>query len=157
MTLAAPAARRTTKVRLIWAGGTHDFRLVFGQPEPSRYAVGVPAAPVRVGDHERAVLGRLLNDTWGADDLVNTIRAGLIGGGGFRPTYDPLVGNTWPDVANLVREHVAERPLVESVSLATAILVSAVFGNAPELAGMAVDLAAYAEAANLALADSVAG
>ncbi len=82
-------------VTLEWADGEHTFRLAFGQIRELQEKTGV--GPARL-------LARLMDETWLLDDVVETLRLGLIGGG-MRP----------PEARRLVDRYVAARPLVESV------------------------------------------
>jgi hypothetical protein len=63
------------------------------------------------------VMARLENGVWGLNDVRETIRLGLIGGG------------MKPDKAmEVVRRHVDENPLAQSVLVAYEILKAAMFG-----------------------------
>lgn len=104
-------------VELTWAGGEHEFAL-----------------PI---DHLRAlqdkcdagpawVLARLGSNQWMVDDVCATIRLGLEGGG---------LGKE--QARKLVKKHVEDRPLTESVLTATAILMVALYGNDDEEDGEA--------------------
>ncbi len=138
--LAAPPAK-VTYVVLTWAGGRSRFHL-------GSNAWGRLEGP---DDRIRAVLGRLIAGTWGVADVVNTIRAGL-DGPEDESDLDPVRlrrlikagelgfgGET--ETGRLIRQYVHGRPLGESVALAQAILVAALYGLPPALAeaGMAAE------------------
>ena len=114
-----------------WAGGTHRFALPMEEMSglPQRHGVSDP--------HPR--LRRLLTGYWTVDDVSGTIRAGLVGGTAYRalsPALEAVIG-----------DHVLKRPLAESVPLAKAILLVALFGIPAEMAGRPVDAATVADAA----------
>lgn len=105
------SAARDGAVELDWADGTHRFRLAWGQLIQLQEACD--AGPM-------VVLSRLQGGTWRLDDIRETVRLGLIGGG------------MAPEKAlSLVRAYVEERPPIESIQLALGILAMAVLG-APE-------------------------
>ena len=98
-----------------WADGTYSFRLAIGQLRELQDKTGIGPA---------ALFDRLSGRDWRVDDLRETIRLGLIGGG-----MDPL------DALVLVRRYVDERPLLESVQPAFRIMVAALVGVADDPAG----------------------
>ena len=67
---------------------------------------------------------RLQDGRWRVEDVTETIRLGLIGGG-----MSPAEANT------LVRRYVHERPLLESIMYAQAIIMSALIGDPKEQVG----------------------
>jgi hypothetical protein len=122
-------AEKVTHIRLKWAGGEHRFLLDLDPPNNSRALHDAP----RLHDRIRAVLGRLIDGTWGAEDVSGPIRLGLIGGGEFLPNRRSLL-DPWKEVDALVSAHVLRRPLAESVPLAQTILMAAITGVDPSLA-----------------------
>lgn len=99
---------RDAAITLDWADGTYKFRLPYGQIAELQEATG--CGP-------QFLLSRLIDGTWKVADLRETIRLGLIGGG-----VEPLKALT------LVRQYVEQRPLLESVLPARAILTAALVG-----------------------------
>lgn len=102
---------RDARIELDWADGTYAFRLAWAQLAELQEKTN--AGPY-------VVFARLESDVWRIEDIAHTIRLGLIGGG-MSPT----------DALKKVRAYVEERPLLESVPLAKAILEVALVG-APE-------------------------
>lgn len=95
-------------VTLVWADGEHPFRLKLGQ-------IVELQEKCDAGPH--MIYMRVENGMWRVNDLRETIRLGLIGGG------------MKPDQATkLVRTYVDERPLLESRETALAILGAALVG-----------------------------
>lgn len=106
---------RDASIDLDWADGTYKFRLGIAQIRELQEKCD--AGPV-------FILERLVKGTWRVDDLLQTIRIGLIGGG------------TKPEVAlRLVRTYVEGRPLLENVQYAQAILGAALVGAPDEPVG----------------------
>ena len=102
---------RDASITLDFADGSYKFRLAWGQL--AELQEKCDAGPY-------VVYERLNNRTWRINDIRETIRIGLIGGG------------TAPAVAlTLVRRYVEERPPLESLPYAQAILSIALIG-APE-------------------------
>lgn len=98
-----------------WADGERTFRLPIGQLRELQDKCA--AGPLQI-------LGRLSDGTWRVDDVRETIRLGLIGGGAT-PT-DALV---------LVHRYVDARPLLENTALAQSILLVALMGNPDDKVG----------------------
>ncbi|TDH35725.1 gene transfer agent family protein [Pseudohoeflea suaedae] len=96
------------KFTTTWAGGEHEFSLPFGQ---------LRAVQDKCDAGPAYILGRLSSGQWRVDDVVEVIRHGLLGAEAEREK-----------VNRLVKLHVEGRPLMESVPLATAILMSALYG-----------------------------
>lgn len=92
-----------------WADGHYRFRLPIGQLRELQEKCG--AGP-------RVVFERLRNGMWMVDDIRETIRLGLIGGGDVTPIA----------ARALVERYVDERPLSENVMAATSILLAAIVG-----------------------------
>lgn len=95
-------------ITLAWADGDYRFRLPIGQLRELQEKCD--AGPM-------VILDRLRVGKWLVDDIRESIRLGLIGGG-MKP-LDALV---------LVKRYVDERPLAENVVHATAVLLAAVMG-----------------------------
>ena len=103
---------RDASIDLDWADGPHTFRLAWG--ELRQLQEKCDAGPF-------VILSRLRGGTWRVDDISETIRLGLIGGGA-RPG----------DALALVRDYVESRPPLENLMLATGILSAAVIPPADE-------------------------
>ncbi len=93
-----------------WADGVHVFRLGIGEIRELQDVTGV-------GPH--ALLKRIMAGEWRVDDLRETIRLGLIGGG-----MEPA------KALPLVIRYVENRPLLESVRPALAVLSAVLSGFA---------------------------
>lgn len=102
-------ARKHGAVDLVWADGAHTFRLAIGQLRELQDKTG--CGPMEL-------FKRLGAGTWRVDDVYETIRIGLIGGG-KKP----------PEALALGQRYVLERPLVESVQVAQAVLMVTLYGN----------------------------
>ncbi|KAB2743541.1 gene transfer agent family protein [Brucella anthropi] len=102
---------RDASITLDFADGTYKFRLAWGQL--AELQENCDAGPY-------VILERLQNRSWRLNDIRETVRLGLIGGG-----MDPM------STLKLVRRYVEERPLLENVKLAQAVLTVALIG-APE-------------------------
>jgi len=99
------------KVTLTWQGGEHDFALPIGQ---------LRALQDRCDAGPGFVLQRLSTSQWRIEDVTETIRLALMGGGMDRK-----------EASKLVELHVEEKPLAQSATLAAAILMSRLY-DAPE-------------------------
>lgn len=93
------------RVTLLWGDGDHIFRLALDQLLELQEKTD--AGPLQL-------LVRVQGQNWRVQDLRETIRLGLIGGG--KSPADAMV---------LVRRYVDARPLLESVPVALEILVGA--------------------------------
>lgn len=102
---------RSGRVTLAWSGGEHDFRLDLAQ-------IGAVQEACDAGPAE--ILKRLSAGTWRMADLRAPILHGLIGGG-----LPPV------EARALVARWVDQRPWLESVPVAHAVLMAALAG-APE-------------------------
>lgn len=91
-----------------WAGGDHTFRLGLSEIEELEASTEMSVFLLLGAVSATLPFARLKH-------YSETIRLGLIGGG-MRPM----------DAKMMVRKHVDERPLAESVALAEAILTAAV-------------------------------
>jgi hypothetical protein len=106
---------RDGSVTFTWADGEHRFRLGIGQlRELQEKTEAGPAF----------ILGRLQNGSWLLDDLREPLRLGLIGGG-----MSPV------EALRLVQRYVDDRPLLESVQPAMAVLLAALVGVEDEKPG----------------------
>ncbi len=95
--------------------GTYTFRLAWGQL--SGLQESCDAGPYVIRD-------RLYTGTWRLNDIRETIRYGLIGGG-----LTPIAA------LNLVREYVEGRPPIENLPLALAVLSAGLMGAPEEKVG----------------------
>jgi hypothetical protein len=102
-------------IRLIWAGGEHDFALRIEQ---------LRALQTRCDAGPGFILNRLASGQWRIDDPIEVIRLGLMGGGIERKEAD-----------RLVKLHVEEKPLTASVILAYGILSASLNGEPDDAAG----------------------
>ena len=89
-------------VTIKWADGEHAFRLGIGQLRELQEKCD--AGPLEI-------YRRMFAGTWRLDDVRETIRLGLLGGG-----MAPI------DALRLVERYVDERPLIESMMVAKSIL-----------------------------------
>lgn len=102
-------------ITLLWGDGEHRFRLPIGQLRELQ--AKCDAGPLEI-------LDRLHDRSWRLDDVRETIRLGLIGGG--MAPVDALVR---------VADYVDARPLLESVVSAQVILVTALMGVPDDTVG----------------------
>lgn len=102
---------------LVWDGGEHPFRLGIGELRALQSATGV--GPL-------FLLGRITGSQWFVDDIIETVRLGLIGGG-----MDPSEAKRLTD-----RVFIENTPaLHRSMLLATRVLRDAVMGEPDDPAG----------------------
>lgn len=94
-----------------WADGEHTFRLAYGQIRELQEKTGV--GPAKLYE-------RLCDGSWMLEDILETLRLGLIGG---EPKTEPLKHK------QLVWRYVGERPLIESVEPAAKVLYSLLSGD----------------------------
>lgn len=106
---------RSAEVTLDWADGSHLFALKWGQIEELQEKTD--AGPY-------FLLCRLHDGTWRIGDIEHVIRLGLIGGG-----MEPI------KALGLVRRYVRDRPPMESLATAQAILGVGVMGAPDEPVG----------------------
>lgn len=99
---------RDASVTLKWADGAYKFRLPIGQIRELQEKVDAGPA---------WILDRIRTGAWRVDDLRETIRLGLIGGGA-KPG----------EALKLVERYVDAQPLADSVPAAMVILSTALFG-----------------------------
>lgn len=97
---------------LTWAGGQHDFALPIEL---------LRALQDKCDAGPAWVLARLSSKQWMVDDVVATIRLGLEGGGMDKDA-----------ARKIVKKHVEDRPLSESVLTASAVLMAALYGGGEE-------------------------
>lgn len=102
---------RDARIELDWADGTYAFRLAWGQ---------LAELQEKTDCGPYVVLNRLYSNQWRVEDISNVIRLGLIGGG-----MAPV------DALRRVRAYVEDRPPLENVPAAQAILAAGLVG-APE-------------------------
>ncbi|WP_454684885.1 gene transfer agent family protein [Ancylobacter moscoviensis] len=103
------------RIELDWADGTYAFRLAIGQLAELQEKTN--AGPL-------VLFERLRTGTWRVEDITNTVRLGLIGGG-MAPA----------DALKKVRTYVEERPWTENVPVAMMIVMAALYGSPEEEAG----------------------
>jgi len=108
---------RDAKITLDWADGSHDFRLAWKQ---------LIELQEKCDAGPNVVLQRLFDGTWRMQDISETIRVGLIGGG-MKPS----------DALKLVRTYVEDRPPMENVLFAQAVLGAGLMGARDETLGKA--------------------
>jgi Phage tail tube protein, GTA-gp10 len=94
---------------LLWADGEYKFRLRI--KELRELQDKCDAGPAQI-------MMRLVQHTWRVDDILQSIRLGLIGGGAS-PT----------DALLLVKRYVEDRPLAENVVIAAEIVAAAISGD----------------------------
>jgi hypothetical protein len=113
---------RDARVDLDWADGTFSFRLAWWQ---------LVELQEKTGCGPYVVFGRLNTGQWRMEDITHVIRLGLIGGG-----MDPA------SALQKVRTYVEDRPPLENVLMAQAILSAGLHGapeeNVGEIEGEAV-------------------
>lgn len=102
-------------ISFLWADGEYRFRLAIGQ---------LRELQDKTGTGPFVLFSRFMDGSWRVDDIRETIRLGLIGGG-MKPT-DALV---------LVKRYVDDRPKVENVTPARLILAAALFGDEEDQVG----------------------
>jgi hypothetical protein len=109
-------SKRSAAVTLSWGDGDYVFRL--GIRELHELQDKCNAGP-------NAIVTRIVRGDWRVEDLVETIRLGLIGGG-----LAPVAA------LKLTRLYAEDRPLMESILPAQAILMAALAGaedDAPDI------------------------
>lgn len=106
---------RSAKVTLDWADGEYLFRLRIG--ELVELQEKCDAGPAHI-------LERLATNRWKVQDIRETIRLGLIGGG-LKPEK----------VLNLIKRYVDDRPFEENRLFAYAIVAASVVGTEDEKLG----------------------
>lgn len=102
-------------IRLQWIGGEHDFALDIG---------GLRALQTACDAGPEQILRRLSAGTWRVNDLFDTIRLGLIGG-----------GMTAKDANAIVNDMFAKHPYLPFRLTAQAILMAALVGPEDDIVG----------------------
>ena len=102
-------------VSMTWAGGEHDFLLTIDL---------LRALQDRCDAGPHFIHERLCTRRWMVNDVTETIRLGLEGG-----------GTSKSDARKLVKTYVEDRPLTESVLTAQAILLASLFGQVDDQPG----------------------
>jgi len=95
-------------VELTWAGGEHEFKLTIDL---------LRALQEKCDAGPAYILQRLVTQRWLVDDVIEPIRLGLEGGGMSKD-----------QARKLVKKHVEDRPLTESVQTAVAVLMATLYG-----------------------------
>jgi hypothetical protein len=108
---------RDGSISLTWGDGEHRFRLAIGQLRELQEKCD--AGPAEIA-------GRLTDGRWRVNDVREAVRLGLIGGG-MVPA----------EAYRLTARYVDERPLLESVPVAQAVLMAALVGAPEEPVGKA--------------------
>lgn len=103
------------KIELEWADGTYPFCLPLAQLEELQ--THCDAGPM-------VIAGRLESSSWRVADIYQTLRLGLIGGG-----MKPI------EALRLCRLYVLDRPWIENVFPALAVLQAALIGKPDEPVG----------------------
>lgn len=99
---------RDASITFDWADGTYTFRLLIDQ---------IRALQEKRDSGPEEIWERLVSGKWRVEDIVETIRLGLIGGG------------LKPDAAlTLSRRYVEKRPPGENKLAAIVILAAAIYG-----------------------------
>lgn len=102
---------------LTWSGGEHEFDLKIEH---------LRALQDRCDAGPEWILARLANKQWHVNDVVDTIRLGLEGGGMEKA-----------DARKMVKRYVEDRPLTMSVLTAQAVLMLALYGDPDDQPGEA--------------------
>ncbi len=102
-------------ITLTWADGEHVFRLAIGQLRQLQDKCD--AGP-------QEIYARLMDGTWRVDDIRETLRLGLIGGGA-----DPM------KALSLITHYVDERPWIEGRKIAQSVILAALVGVSDDPVG----------------------
>lgn len=100
-----------------WDGGEHAFHLGIGQLRALQSATDVGPA---------FLMGRIISSQWFVDDIIETIRLGLIGGGTDAVAAKKLVDRVFNENTPALYKHVL---------LATKILKDAIMGDISDPVG----------------------
>ena len=106
---------RNAAVAFEWGDGHYNFRLSLGDIRDLQEKCDAGPA---------FIMGRLADGSWRVDDIYQTIRIGLIGGG-----LTPV------KALGLAQKYVAARPLLENIMTAQLILQAALAGVEDEPLG----------------------
>jgi len=125
----APEQNRTARVAIAWADGRGEAE---GGKYPFRLGIGELRELQQLTDcGPREIARRLQTGQERADDVFETLRCGLIGGG-MAPAK----------ALDLVKRYGHERPLIESIPAAHAVILAAIIGAPEEGVGTKKDEAA---------------
>lgn len=102
-----------SSITLTWAGGEDDFDLRLQHLRALQNACDAGPA---------FILNRLRSGEWHVEDVIETLRFGLEGG-----------GKTKQEARALVTKHVEERPITLSVLAAQMVLMAALYGNGEDV------------------------
>lgn len=102
-------------VSLTWAGGEHDFLLTIGL---------LRALQDRCDAGPEWVLNRLRTGQWRVDDVIETIRLGLEGG-----------GMTKDAARKLTNRYVEEQPIALSVMTAQLVIAASIYDRGDDQVG----------------------
>ncbi|MNV02917.1 hypothetical protein D3C71_931580 [compost metagenome] len=102
-------------VELTWRGGEHSFALTIDL---------LKALQQKCDAGPEFILTRLSTRKWLVEDVIETIRLALEGGGLHKE-----------EARRLVRIHVEDVPLTESVMTAQAVLMAALYGSEDDMPG----------------------
>lgn len=102
---------------IVWAGGEHRFHMEIEH---------LRALQDRCDAGPEWILARLSSRQWFVDDVTSTVRLGLEGGGMEKD-----------EARKLVKKFVEDRPLTESVVVARAVLMLALYGDPDDQPGEA--------------------
>ncbi|MET4636161.1 gene transfer agent family protein [Kaistia defluvii] len=120
---------RDGSVSFAWGDGEHRFRLAIGEWRELQEKTGVGPAEL---------LQRVSTGRWRVDDIRETLRVGLIGGG-----MKPL------EALGLVTRYVDVFPLMDNVPAAQAVLITALVGPPEEPVGKREPAEATTEATEM--------
>lgn len=98
-------------VTMVWAGDIHTFRLDYG---------AILQLQEKTDKGPQEILFRIQTGSWRAQEISETIRCGLIGGG-MEPN----------SAFRTVQIHVKERPLLQSLPIAEIILKASLMSPDP--------------------------
>lgn len=104
-----------SRVELSWGDGEHVFKLALAQVRELQERC--KAGPAEIAE-------RLQSSRWFVDDIRETLRLGLIGG-----------GKTPVEALTLVKRYVDERPLAENIIVANVLIMSVLYGVADDPVG----------------------
>lgn len=117
---------RDASIELVWGDGEHRFRLAIG--EMRELEEKRKAGPVQIAERLTGLYdmfgNRTVTPSWRVDDIRETIRLGLIGGG--MPVHDAVA---------LVDGYMDRWPLLRSAGVAAQILDAALSGHPDEPVG----------------------
>ncbi|TCR01064.1 gene transfer agent family protein [Neorhizobium sp. JUb45] len=102
-------------VELTWRGGEHEFKLTIDL---------LRALQDKCDAGPQHIFERLANGLWMINDVTETIRLGLEGGGVEKEA-----------ARRLVKLHVEDRPLTEAIMTARLVLMAALFGAEEDAPG----------------------